>query len=214
MLRRAPPVTHFDKQALVERMQLLEARTRRGVIERISSAPAVPESLVMIGEQGERHVHLAPASIWYLPVVLTTLVLAMAVTTESTLTAAVAFGIGGLLALTLHAYRTAASRQLVFDGQRRILFVIRGNETVLEIPFDAVDGIDIEVTPSNPLHEYPHDGHLAVAVVGPAVLPLHGTTNAYDARDTARRVAALTGATLEPDRRGALGPRERPGPRR
>lgn len=189
------PATN-DKPVLAQRLASLENPRTHGWLARTLGDPTMPESVVFIDADGRRRVHEAGTPAWALPAIFGGLGLAMAIFAGDDTPGRIAWLVlGAVMAALYHRFSTVGLRHLVLDSGRRRLVILQGRTVALELPFEAIDVVyaDVEANPGY------SDIHRAVAQIGAVALRLTGIiTSADDAQRTARAVAEITGAPLEP----------------
>lgn len=185
-----------DTPVLAQRLGSLENPRAHGWLARTLGDPTMPESVVFIDADGRRRVHEAGTPAWALPATFGGLGLAMAIFAAHDTAGRIAWLVlGAVMAALYHRVAAVGLRHLVLDGVRRRLVILQGRTVALELPFEAIDLVYADVK-ANPGYS---DIHRAVARIGGTELRLTGVvTTADDAQRTARAVAELTGAPLEP----------------
>jgi hypothetical protein len=148
--------------------------------------PSQPWGLVLIDADGTRRVIDPPVPLWVLPSVLLALGAGLGLATGDLVSAAL-FASGAVFS---YVQQARAERHLLFDATRRLAIVHRGRRVLVEIPFDDIDAIFVEVK-ADPSYG---DKLRALASIGAASLPLTMWTTDDDATAAADAVARITGA--------------------
>jgi len=159
-----------------------------------SDHPRWPWELALVQADGTRRVIDPRVPIWVLPAITLAIGAGFALTDEERGRGII---IGTLCALMAVAYwlkQARAERHLLFDGPRRLAVVYRGHRVLVEIPFDDIDAIFVEVE-ANPGYA---DRHRVLASIGPVSLLLTRSLDEVDALATADAIAELVGIPREP----------------
>lgn len=154
-----------------------------------------PWALALIEADGTRRAIDPRVPLWALPLVFVTLGAGLALFSEGS-GRWIVLGTCTLVAVGYYVQQTRAERHLLFDATRRVAIVHRGNRVLVEIPFEDIDAIFVEVR-ADPGYG---DTLRAIASIGPVTVPLTMWTT-DDAIAAADAVAKLTGIVREPELR-------------
>lgn len=165
-------------------------------LARVFAPPDRPWGLVLIEADGTRRAIDPPVPLWVLPLVLVAIGLAFAVFADDVVERWLMLGICTLLAGFCYVQQARGERHLLFDATRRVAMVHRGRRVLMEIAFEDIDAIFVEVR-ADPGYG---DTLRALASIGPATLPLTMWTT-EDAIAAADAVAKLMGIAREPELR-------------
>lgn len=165
-------------------------------LARVFARPDQPWGLVLIEADGTRRAVDPPVPLWVLPLVLVAMGLAFALFADDVVERWLMLGVCMLLAGFTYVQQVRGERHLRFDATRRVAEVHRGRRVLVEIPFEDIDAIFVEVR-ADPGYG---DTLRALASIGPATLPLTIWTT-DDAIATADAVAKLMGIVREPELR-------------
>jgi hypothetical protein len=152
-----------------------------GWLARWNTDPNGVGGLVLIDADGTRRVLDEHLPVWMLPA--TFLVARVLI-----------IGSFALLGAYFYAQQTRLERHLRLDASRRSVLVLRGRRVMMEIPFEDIDVVFVEVK-SDPGYS---DQLRAVASVGSASLPLTKWTIDMIANTAADAVAKATRAPRDP----------------
>lgn len=167
-----------------------------GWLGRLFSSPDDPWGLVLVEADGTRRTLDPRVPIWVLPLLLVAIGLALAWGADDAVERWFLLGLCALLAALCYVQQARAERHLRLDAIRRVVVVHRGHRVVVEIPFEDIDEIFVEVK-ANPGYD---DRLRALASIGPATVPLTMWTD-EDAIGIADAVAKLVGLEREPELR-------------
>jgi hypothetical protein len=165
-------------------------------LARIFAAADQPWGLVLIEADGTRRAVDPPVPIWVLPLAIAAIGLAFAVFADDAVERWLLLGVCTLLAGFYYVQQARGERHLRFDATRRVAMVHRGRRVLMEIAFEDIDAIFVEVR-ADPGYG---DTLRALASIGPATLPLTMWTT-DDAIVAADAVATLMGIVREPELR-------------
>jgi hypothetical protein len=165
-------------------------------LARIFAAADQPWGLVLIEADGTRRAVDPPVPIWVLPLAIAAIGLAFAVFADDAVERWLLLGVCTLLAGFYYVQQARGERHLLFDATRRVAMVHRGRRVLMEIAFEDIDAIFVEVR-ADPGYG---DTLRALASIGPATLPLTMWTT-DDAIVAADAVAKLMGIVREPELR-------------
>lgn len=170
-----------------------------GLLGRLFYPSSHPWELVLIHADGTRHVIDPNTPIWVLPSFILALGAALTLLSDDPLAARILFVAIFFVPFAALAYVKQAwtERLLRFDAQRRSAIVLRGRRVVVEIPFDDIDEIFVQVRADASYG----DSMRAVASIGSASLPLTMWTTEDPAVATAKAVGELMGLPGEPKQR-------------
>lgn len=170
-----------------------------GLLGRLFYPSNQPWELVLIHADGTRHVIDPRTPIWILPTIILAIGAALTLLGDGPLAPRIIFVAIFFLPFAALAYLKQAwtERFLRFDARRRSAIVHRGRRVVVEIPFDDIDEIFVEVRADA---SYGDDMRV-VASIGSASLPLTMWTTEGPASATAKAVGELIGLAHEPKQR-------------
>lgn len=162
-----------------------------GWLTRWDEDPSQPVGLVLIDADGTRRVLDEHVPAWMLPAIFLALGLVFGLLVVDGIVARVLV-VGSLAAIGayFYAHQTRIQRHLLVDACRRSVIVLRGGRALVELPFEDIDEIFVEVK-ADPGYS---DQLRAVASVGPASLPLTRWTIDMVANMAADAVAKVTEA--------------------
>jgi len=160
-------------------------------LTRWDEAPSEPVGLVLLDADGDHRVLDEGVPVWMLPAIFIALGLFFGLfAADGLVVRLLLIGLLAAVGAYFYAHQTRAQRHLRVDASRRAVIVLRGRRTLVEIPFEDLDEIFVEVR-ADPRYS---DQLRAVASIGPASLPLTRWTNDTSANMAADAVAEATRA--------------------
>mgnify|MGYP000715222414 CR=1 FL=1 len=200
------PADPNRQRLLASRLQLSEARvglfSDASAVDKLDSwlgrtlydHPSRPWELALVQADGTRRVLEPRVPIWVMPVLILALGAGL-VLFDDDLGLRITLGtVCTLLAVVYYVKQARVERHLLFDATRRLAIIYRGHRVLVEIPFEDIDAIYVEVE-ANPGYA---DRYRAFASIGPVSLPLTFSTTDTDVLAAADTVGNLVGITREP----------------
>lgn len=162
-----------------------------GWLTRWDEDPSGPAGLVLIDADGDRRILDEHLPVWMLPAILLALGLVLGLFVVDGLVGRVLLmGCFAPVGFFFYAHQMRIQRHLLVDASRRAVIVFRGRRALVEIPFEDIDEIFVEVK-ADPGYS---DQLRAVASIGATSLPLTRWTIDISANMAANAVAEVAGA--------------------